>query len=269
MKNTLRSVAVAAALAALTVVAPTGGAKAFSFNRTISLHPIVLETFLSGMTHTDGWTCGIFACFSTNGLIPDAAASVLLKPFDGRIAVGYDYFQDPGTNPCPCGSLTLTQFRGGVSFRTVDIPDNFLVATLVLDAKKVNKFANSTSELLTGLYETKAINFDTSRATVFTSNDNRPFFTFDTRHDQWTLVSGDIGDDTAAPFQAGGNQLTTPVISPFPTKTSANSQPVQRNGDSYRINVSNVVRSWIADWPNRLKTPIHGFLLTGRFFQPN
>ena len=89
-------------------------APAFQFNETLVMRPIVQQTFVMGVTHVDGWTCGIFACFTTNGLIPDAAASVLLSPFSDRVAIGFDFFDDPGTNPCPCGSFGLANFRAGV-----------------------------------------------------------------------------------------------------------------------------------------------------------
>ena len=105
--------AAAAILVAAASLAPLR-ADAFSFNRTITLHPMLFQTFVSGVTHFDSWTCGIFACLSTNGLIPDAAADVLLKKVSSRIAIGYDFFEDPGTNPCPCGSFGLAQFRGSV-----------------------------------------------------------------------------------------------------------------------------------------------------------
>src|SRR6201989_1151727 len=159
----------AATVAALSAAA-SGGAQAFSFNETVFVHPIVHNTFVMGVTHDDHWTCGIFSYFNTNGLIPVSAAPVLLKPFNDRIAVGYDYFMDPGTQPCACQSYGLVQMRGGVSFRTLDIPDNFLVATLVLTPLHAAQFgATLNPSLLNGLYQTsgKTVTFSEPAAPPF------------------------------------------------------------------------------------------------------
>jgi hypothetical protein len=270
MKRIVRSaLAAGLALAASAAVAPRS-AGAFEFHRTINVHPIVFQTFVSGVTHVDGWTCGIFACFTTNGLIPDAAADVLLKRVSARIAIGYDFFDDPGSNPCPCGSFGLAQFRGGVTFRTSEIPDNFLLATLVLEPKKTNKLANKSNELITGIFETSGTKLTFSQASdvAIAPSENRPFRTFDRRHDEWTLVSGDLGEETASDFASEGKKLNNPVFGSFPATTSKNSAPVSRDGDSYRIDVTQAVRGWISDWPNRLDTPLRGFLITGRNFDP-
>jgi hypothetical protein len=260
----------AATVAALSAAA-SGGAQAFSFNETVVVHPIVHNTFVMGVTHDDHWTCGIFSCFNTNGLIPDSAATVLLKPFNDRIAVGYDYFMDPGTQPCACQSYGLVQMRGGVSFRTLDIPDNFLVATLVLTPLHADQFgAPLNPSLLNGLYQTsgKTVTFSEPAATTFIHSFDKPYFSFDHNHDRWTFVTGQVGSETASSFPAPGNAVSNPVFSSFPASPGPTTQPVQRNGNTYRINVSNTVRDWISNWPNRLDTPLHSFLITGQNFAP-
>jgi len=269
--KTARGFTLSALTAAALSVALPHAAPAFQFNETIVVRPIVQQTFVSGVTHVDGWTCGIFACFTSNGLIPDAAASVLLSPFSERIAVGYDFFDGPGTNPCPCGSFGLALFRGAVSFRTKDIPDNFLTATLVLDPLHVASFGSHNANMINGLFETqgKTVTFSDPISVSFLHSFNRPFFTFDRRHDRWTMVSGGLGDETASAFPKEGNQTSNPVFSTFPVNATANSHPVTRNGNAYRIDVSSTVRDWIANWPNRLDTPLHGFLLTGQNFTPD
>ena len=81
-------------------------------------------------------------------------------------------------------------------------------------------------------------------------------------------MSGELGVDIATSFPEAGDRTANPVFPAFPAKADANSSPVQRNGNAYRIDISSTVRNWIADWPNRLDTPIHSFLITGQSFTP-
>lgn len=266
MRHAIHSTISAAAVAALAIIAPSG-ASAENFFRTINVEALVLETFLTGKQYSDEWTCGIFACpISSGAYFPETAEKVIDDPSYTLMGMGYDYSLNPGTDPCNCTTLSLAEFRGRASFRTIDIPDHFLTATLVMDAISSDKLANTTSELLVGVYESKAPKFDLPWSAVFSSNNNRPFYTFDARHDNWKFTIGYFGSTTEPSFPQEARKYSDPLFSPFPATTTANSQPIQRNGDSYRINVSSTVRNWIADWPNRLNKPIHGFLLVARGF---
>jgi hypothetical protein len=64
---------------------------------------------------------------------PDVAGTGLFsQPPQGKIIVGYDYWSDPGTQPCPCWEYSSTWHRGFVQFRTKDLPDQFALVHLVL-----------------------------------------------------------------------------------------------------------------------------------------
>lgn len=44
---------------------------------------------------------------------------------------------------------------------------------------------------------------------------------------------------------------------------TAENPKVQRNGANYRLDVTDRVQKWVADWPNRLKARTHGFIFVG------
>jgi hypothetical protein len=259
----------AAAVAALAIIAPTG-ASAENFFRTIHLDPLVLEQFVTGKQYHVDTACG-FACPINSGpFFPQPGAKVLDDDSYVLMGMGYDFWQNPGAAPCNCGDLALLEFRGRASFRTSEIPNHFLTATLVMDAIYNEKLHNTTSELLVGVYESKQPKFRDGLQTIFSPNRGEPFVDpFNRFHDNWKFTLGGFGSTVEKSFPDEARKYSDPVITPFPSTTGPNTQPVQRNGDSYRINVTSTVRSWITDWPNRLKNPVHGFLMVARGFPPS
>jgi hypothetical protein len=269
MRHAIQSTMSAAALAALALVAPSG-ANAENFFRTIHLEPI-LEQFVTGNQYDTHISCGFSCPISSGAYFPVPSTETIDGDDYVLMGMGYDLFHNPGADPCNCEHYALLEFRGRATFRTAEIPNNFLTATLVMDAIYADKLNNPSSELLVGVYESKTPKFSDALRTIFSPSKHDPFQTPYRRDpDNWKFIMGTLNYDTTVlpAFSAEARIYSDPVISPFPSTTGPNTQPVQRNGDSYRINVSSIVRNWIADWPNRLTQPTHGFLMVARGFKP-
>ena len=217
------------------------------------LQPALNVTIYKGQFHEDSYSCWPFTCFFTNG-IPGP-----LTPPLGQVAVGFDYFDDPGTKPCNCQQWAVYAYRGQIFFKVADLPKNFLTAHLVLGPIVSNQHGNSLSNPITGVFENAngaKMGFDDSSA--------------------WFAAGGTPGLAPALLTQfdviAGGvtalrqfsvlpsGMMQNPVFSSFPVPANPglNTEPVAKEGFFYSIDVSQTVRNWVGT-----NTPLRGFNLVG------
>lgn len=256
MRSLIRSRLAALAIAGLSVGFATPMAHAGL--ETVKLAPIFNETIYGAQFHEDSLSCWPFTCLFTSGI----PAAPMQSPA-GQFAVGFDYFNNPGTSPCNCSEFFVYAHRGAMFFKSADLPHYFLTARLVLTPTTGKQSGNSSTNLVTGLFEV-------SHGAVVSFNDSDPAAAAD--GDQALLPAqltryGVDGRLTllreALKLSPNDGMLSAPVFSPFPANAGPTTQPVTRNGLAYSIDVTTTVRKWIADWPNRAKTPMRGFVVTG------
>jgi hypothetical protein len=249
-----------AALAALAASAPglTTAARGDTVSVRKTAKPVIART-KSIYWHDQS----INSCFPEICPIP---AELGYPDFGGtirkrRILVGFSHAYYEGTKPCNCWSGGALASRGMVLFKTEDIPHHFKSATLVLfaedDTNVDDPVALATHIPFLGIFETPPGRNVFSRADV-------QFYPSD-----GIVTSGeDRSNDLFEPFGPIGVdpelQLNNAVAFPFPFPPYPNGAVLERTDRfSFRIDVTNPVRKWVADWPHRNDTPLHGFILVG------
>jgi hypothetical protein len=185
----------------------------------------------------------------------------------GTVLVGFQRLPAPG-DTCPCNILVSGDFRGSVAFRTRDIPHHFVSATLVLQSQDAGQQVGLTfnDNLVAALFEVPpstppefaADDFDLGTAISLADLQNLGkfpglAFTIEQPSGRTTVIQ-ELG--ALAPVA----QDTTLQDQVFLT---GQNPKVQRTGPNYRLDVTDRVQKWVADWPNRLKTPSHGFTFVG------
>jgi hypothetical protein len=241
------SVAVAIGLA-LTVPAGADG-----IHVTKTVRPAVAETTWVSAQHADNFSCWPFTCSDPfadalfEGGIPQ-----LTSPPDGSFVVGFQNAYDPGTDPCNCSWFIAWAYRGVVLFKIDDIPPHFTKATLVLTTGSALSSDPSFNVPFSGIFETSI-----ATPPMFASGGVRS-----NTADKSVTAVNDAG--IFLPI-VGDPSLQHALIKNFPPPPYP-SAPVleEKTPFNYRIDVTPSVNNWFADWANRRKTPLRGFILVGR-----
>jgi len=272
MSTSLRNASVHLGLAGLIAATLTLPACADSVRVKQVVSPAILVTISAGRwldeTASDK-VCFpfVYVCSSTPG-----ASSVLdaFNPGEGKVmsgapagtvVVGFEHHNFPGTEPCPCKFYTLSANRGVASFRTRDLPPDFVTATLVLTAVSKEAVGHSFAEDIVSAV------FETVPDTLFVHNDNE-IATFRDGLDDYSGMPGlsllfDPTRGQSTVLLQVAEFTSDPAFATWVLNTGGNVL-VKKSGSDYRINVTNQVRSWVKNWPNHTAIPAHAFILIGQ-----
>jgi hypothetical protein len=225
---------------------------------TLKLTPIFNETIYGGQHDQDTFACFPITCFFTSGLVAVPAQSPA-----GQFAVGFHYFNNPGTKPCNCSEFAVYAHRGAMFFKSADLPHFFLTARLVLTPKTGKQTGNSQTNLITGLFEV-------SHKAVVSYSDQDPaaaadgdFFLLPAQLTQYGVDGRLTLLREALKLSPNDGMLSAPVFPPFPANPGPTNQQVTKNGLAYSMDVTSTVHNWVVNWPNHAKTPMRGFVVTG------
>jgi hypothetical protein len=238
---------IAALLAAL-------GRPALAVHEKVVVQPALLLTLYAARKHDQE----MVVCFPFVFSCPLATYGTALEeepPLRGTLVVGFDHFYWPGADPCPCDGYEVAAFRGVAKFNTREIPHHFVSATLVLSPVLTGAQGHDLSENIVGsLFE------DSNAASSFAADDG-------------DSVNGSIDN----PLKSTGLRIdfrppSPPTVTrqvtdlgseplPDPVYQTAGNPKVQKKQATYRMDVTERVQKWVADWPNRNKVAQHAFVL--------
>jgi hypothetical protein len=148
--------------------------------------------------------------------------------------------------------------RGMVLFKISDIPHHFKLAALRLRVDQVTTLGSNVAVALAGVFETSFTPFPPA---TFCCNAGG---SVDPADGSMTLsldsgLFADTGLTTPlSQLQSHAVSGTVP-FSPSPGGVVVEEKPPF----GYRIDVTKSVTGWVADWLNRDKAPLHGFILVG------
>lgn len=229
-------------------------------------------------SHRKGAVVGSVLCAAASALGSPAhavnekqivAPSILLTTYAGAAAVVLPALERPaGTMVVGFNNLVISAgFRGSVTFRTRDIPHHFVHAILVLTSKDAGAQVGLTfadTNLVAALFETPSV-----PASGFEADDSPVTISDPTSSPGLALTIEQA--TSASPGRASVTVEETDGLAPVaqdPTLQdqvylTAGNPKVQRTGANYRLDVTERVQKWVADWPNHLKSSTHGFIFVG------
>jgi hypothetical protein len=245
-----KATVLAGGIAALVVAL---GRPALAVHEKVVVKPALLVTLYAARQHDQDWVVCfpfVFTCpLATHGLKLDEE-----PPVRGMLVVGFDHFYWPGADPCPCDGFEVEAYRGVVKFNTRDIPHQFVSATLVLVPGLTEAEGHDLSEnIVASVFETS------NAAASFAADDG-------------DSVNGSIdnelrGDGLRVDFFPGAPPTVTRQVTDLGSEPltdlvyqTAGNPKVQKKQATYRMDVTERVQKWVADWPNRNKVAQHGFV---------
>jgi hypothetical protein len=240
-----------AGLAALGAGALAGPAAAV--HEKIVVRPMIsLTQFVGAGDDSDVGGCALFdgcnASVLSGLIVPE------IPPQAGAVLVGFDYFSFKQEDVCPCSGWGSFAYRGEIDFNTFEIPHQFVSATLVLRA-------------VAGAHDSSHAFSDNLVTQLFEVAPGFPLVA----HDNLIPVPPFAGMTLNIAFGATGDRITVveqqPAgfgpIGPNRLATLGNPLVTRVGGRDYRIDVTDRVQKWVADWGNRGQHPLHGFVLVG------
>jgi hypothetical protein len=246
-----KAAVLAGGIAALVVAL---GRPAVAIHEKVVVRPALVVTLYAARQHDQDWVVCfpfVFTCpLATHGTKLDEEPAL-----PGTLVVGFDHFYWPGADPCPCDGYEVAAFRGMVKFNTRDIPHQFVSATLVLNSVGTGAQGHDLSEnVIASVFETS------NAAASFAADDG-------------DAVNGSIdnllpADGLRLNFFADVPPTVTRQVTDLGSEPltdlvyqTAGNPKVQKKQAAYRMDVTERVQKWVADWPNRNKVAQHGFVL--------